>query len=184
MANEETKETKKRALWDRQHGEKSKDYSWFEKFRDMGPFRTIKGMSAKHGIPRHKLHRRCQAHDWWVRAEAWDDHVAKQTAQIVLDAQVMMQQKAIAHLPDLLEQAVGIASGTVEGSHQQVSMLNSMLDRFGLAPTKKVHAEVHHHEERPDLSQLSLEEQKQFLAMLERMTPEAIDVEVVSDEEE
>lgn len=164
-------ERTKKLPWDRLKGEKTKDYKHFIDFRNQGPFRSIKGLSEKTGISRGIYHRCAQHYDWWTRAAAWDDHCQQMRNEVYEKSVVSLQQKAMEHLPALLNEAVDIATGHVEGSHQQVSMLNSLLDRFGLAAPKKVMAQVTHRQEDslPDLSHLTLEEKKQFLELMERI---------------
>lgn len=74
-------------------------------------------------------------HRWDERADAWDLHIRKYENDIIESAGRQAEMQMIDSLPDITDQAVGIALGRVSGDRVQAGMINSIYDRVG--PSKR-----------------------------------------------
>jgi len=61
--------------WERQKGERSRAYSAFVYYRDMGPKRSLKKMATETGRSLFPLQRFSKKYNWVARATAWDEEV-------------------------------------------------------------------------------------------------------------
>lgn len=60
--------------WDRQHGEKSKEYEAFRVYRDMPPLqRSVPVVAERIGVGERRARQLAQRWRWHERADAWDD---------------------------------------------------------------------------------------------------------------
>jgi hypothetical protein len=64
-----------RRAWDRQHGETSRAYAAFRRYRDAGPLRTQAATAMAFDVHLRTVNRWSARWDWQARAVAWDDEV-------------------------------------------------------------------------------------------------------------
>jgi len=69
-------------LWQRQPSERSKAFSLFCMYRDLGPERSLEKLRQSGGIAtvsKRNLELYSAKHDWVKRAQAYDDHLLNET---------------------------------------------------------------------------------------------------------
>lgn len=71
--------------WDRQAGETSKAYAAFSIYRDLGSDRSVRRVSEELAKTQTVIKRWSAAHDWVVRAAAWDSMPTRKTEEAYAD---------------------------------------------------------------------------------------------------
>lgn len=86
------------AMWDKQQGETATAFSWFARYRDLGPERSLKKvreMAGKGPGYVRRLERWSVQHNWVARAAEWDMHLDRLVQQQQIDAVLAMRERQL-----------------------------------------------------------------------------------------
>jgi len=172
-----------RPPWERQPGEGAKAYAAFERYKLLGPQRSVMRVAADLGRHPSLIRRWCQRHHWVERALAWDSaqaqeveallsHAREQALKRRVEAAEQIERMGLLALRSLITRDPDSGEPKLDGRvrpRDAVALYRLAMDiHRSLPQAAEAPAVTAEKAEQERLRQLSDEELKQVLALLQQ----------------